>query len=221
MNPIRSLTLSLSLALAAASAMPAAADPAPAAPHEAEAGSPLAMGHLAPMRDTPMKNVDGRDVTIGGAAGKKGTLVLFICNHCPWVKAWQTRIAGAGNSAVPRGIGVIAINPNDPAAYPEDGFEEMKARARQVGYKFPYVVDATSDVARAFGATHTPEAYLFDAQGRLVYHGAVDDNAHDEKAVTQRWLRRAVDAVVSGNRVPAAETKALGCGIKFRRTSSS
>jgi hypothetical protein len=142
--------------------------------------------------------------------------VLFICNHCPWVKMWQPRIAEAGNTALKQGIGVIAVNGNDPVAYPEDEFDVMVRRAKEVGYKFPYVVDATSDVARAFGATKTPEAFLFDAKGVLVYHGAIDDNAKDAKAVKSRWLADAVAAVVAGKPVPVAESKALGCSIKFR-----
>ena len=189
----------------------------PALPSSAAGGAkPLALGASAPMGDVALMNVDGRNMTLRSAAGKKGTLVLFICNHCPWVKAWQSRIAEVGNAAGKRGFGVVAINANDPAAYPEDTFDEMVKRAKSVGYRFPYVVDATSDVARAFGATHTPEAFLFDAQGKLVYHGAVDDNAQDIKAVRSRWLADAVTAVATGKPVAVGETKALGCGIKFR-----
>lgn len=209
MKPIRLL---VPLAIIAASNFAWAADPAPAV---------LALGEPAPLRETRMKNVDGRDVSIASAAGKKGTLVIFTCNHCPWVKMWQTRIATIGNAALDRGVGVIAVNSNDPADYPEDGPAEMKARAKQLGFKFPYVMDETSDVARAFGATHTPEAYLFDASGKLVYHGGVDDNARDAKAVEQRWLHNAVQAVAAGKSVATAETKALGCSIKYREKSSS
>ena len=174
-----------------------------------------------PMTATTLQNVDGKALTLAGAAGKRGTLVLFICNHCPWVKAWQGRIAELGNAALGHGIGVVAINANDPAAYPEDAYAEMVQRAKDVGYRFPYVVDATSDVARAFGASHTPEAFLFDAQGKLVYHGAIDDNAQSPKDVKSRWLADAVNAVAAGKHVAVAETKALGCGIKFRTASAN
>ena len=203
-------TLCASLASLALLAPPAsAADP-----------KPLALGASAPTRDVAMKSVDGRSLTLASAAGKKGTLVLFICNHCPWVKAWQSRMADAGNAAQSQGIGVIAVNSNDPAAYAEDSFDEMVKRAQKVGYRFPYVVDATSDVARAFGASHTPEAFLFDAKGALVYHGAVDDNAQDIKAVKSHWLADAVTAVAAGKPVATGETKALGCGIKFREKTA-
>ena len=226
MNPIR--RLSVALTLLAASATVSAADTPAVAP--TPAASPvaaiavvkaIAIGSSAPMRDTRMKNVTDKQITIASAAGKKGTLVFFICNHCPYVKAWQGRIAAIGNAAITEGVGVIAINSNDPSAYAEDSFAEMQTRAAEVGYKFPYVMDATSDVARAFGATHTPEAFLFDANGKLVYHGGVDDNGQDEKSVKHAWLKDAVDALAAGKAVPVAETKALGCGVKFREKTSS
>ena len=183
--------------------------------------SPLAIGKAAPMRETQMKNVDGQELSIAEAAGKKGTLVVFTCNHCPWVKKWQTRIASIGNAALEQGVGVIAINSNDPAVFPEDDLDEMKARAEMLGFKFPYVMDETSGVGRAFGATRTPEAFLFDAKGKLVYHGTVDDNANDESAVKKPWLREAVESVAAGHKVKVAETKALGCSIKLREKVSS
>ncbi len=176
----------------------------------------LALGDRAPRADVPMKGVDGKEVTLAAARGEKGLLVLFTCNHCPWVKAWEGRIVKIAADAGRRGIGVIAINPNDPAGYPEDSYENMQKRAKDKHYGFPYVVDATSGVARAFGATRTPEAFLFDAQGRLVYHGAIDDNARQPGQVKSRYLADAVTAVASGKPAPVPETKSLGCSIKFR-----
>ena len=177
---------------------------------------PLALGSTAPQRDVPMMGVDGKSVTLAKAATKKGLVVFFICDHCPWVKAWQGRIAQIGNAAMKQGMGVVAINANDPVAYPEDDFTHMVARAKEVGYHFAYVVDATSDVARAFGASHTPETYVFDGKGKLVYHGSVDDNAQDVAAVKSHYLADAVTAVAAGKPVATAESKALGCGIKYR-----
>lgn len=206
----------LALALALALAVPSAAALAQPAAPTAPAPVALALGSGVPMGDVAMKNVDGRELTLAGSAGKKGTLVLFICNHCPWVKLWQPRIAEIGNAALKQGLGVVAINGNDPAPYPEDEFPVMVQRAKELGYHFPYVVDATSDVARAFGATKTPEAFLFDASGKLVYHGAIDDNAKESKKVKSRWLADAVSAVAAGKPVKVAESKALGCTIKFR-----
>ena len=184
-----------------------------------DAAKPLTIGAVAPLKNVKMKSVDGKDVTIASVAGKNGTLVVFTCNHCPWAKMWQTRVAAIGNAALEQGVGVVAINSNDPAEYPEDDYASMQARAKDLGFKFPYAVDATSDIARAFGASRTPEAFVFDAKGRLVYHGTVDDNPRDESAVKDAYLRDAVNAVASGKAVPVSETKSMGCGIKFREKS--
>ena len=176
----------------------------------------LALGQPVPLADTRMKNVNGKELSIADAKGAKGTLVVFTCNHCPWAKAWHSRIVTLGNQSVKRGVGVIAINANDPTAYPEDDFSTMQSNAKKTKMGFPYVVDATSDVARAFGATRTPEAFLFDAEGKLVYHGTIDDNAKQPDQVKARYLEDAVNALVNGKEIALAETKALGCGIKFR-----
>jgi peroxiredoxin len=175
----------------------------------------VSIGDKAPSTNVKMKSVDGSAVSIADVAGKQGTLVVFSCNHCPFVKAWQGRIASVGNAAKTRGIGVIIINSNDPTAYPEDSYAEMQKRSQQLGFAFPYVVDATSDVARAFGATHTPEAFLFDKDGKLVYHGAIDDSKEADQ-VAAHYLQDAIDAALAGKAVPVAETKAIGCSIKFR-----
>jgi peroxiredoxin len=175
----------------------------------------LNIGDKAPSTSVKMKNVDGSDVSIADVAGKEGTLVIFSCNHCPFVKAWQGRIASVGNAAKAKGVGVIIINSNDPTDYPEDNYAEMQKRSQQLGFTFPYVVDATSDIARAFGATRTPEAFLFDKDGKLVYHGAIDDSKEADQ-VSKHFLQDAVDAAVAGKAVPVAETKFVGCGIKFR-----
>ena len=185
----------------------------------AQDNAPLALGSPVPMGDVMMKSVDGHERSIASVAGRKGTLVVFTCNTCPFARGWQDRIAQIGNAAVKRGLGVIAVNANDPEMNAGDSFTEMVARAKQLSLKFPYVVDATSDLARAFGASATPEAFLFDAKGLLVYHGTVDDNMRDPKAVKDPWLREAVDAVAAGHTVATAETKAIGCSIKFRTKS--
>jgi len=187
-----------------------------AAHAEETAPNGIALGDPIPRSLVKMQGVDGRELSIADVRGTKGTLVVFSCNACPWAKAWETRIVALGNAALGRGVGVIVINANDPSVNEEDGYAVMRARARQRKMKYPYVVDATSDVARAFGASHTPEAYLFDAEGHLVYHGAIDDNAHEPAKVKERYLQRAVDAVVAGREVATRETKALGCSIKFR-----
>ena len=178
--------------------------------------SALAVGAQAPMRTHRMRGVDGQQASIASVAGEHGTLVIFTCNHCPWAQAWEARITELGNTYRGRGVGVIAINSNDPEEHPEDGYEEMQRRARAAGMQFPYVVDETSNVARAFGATRTPEAFLFDGRGRLVYHGAVDDNAQQPDQVQHRYLRDALEAAVTSHPIAEPETRFLGCTIKFR-----
>ena len=181
-----------------------------------EAPRALALGKSAPMADVKMANVDGTSLSIADVKGAKGTLVIFTCNSCPWVKAWESRIAELGNAYAKQGIGVIAINANDPAAKPDDDMAPMQERAKSLGLEFAYVMDASSDVARAFGATKTPEVFLFDRKGKLVYHGAIDDNAKAPEKVSARWLNDALVATAAGKAVAVKETKSLGCTIKFR-----
>jgi peroxiredoxin len=207
--------LSLAVLLVAAPFSACAQDAAAPAP------TPLALGSTIPMADTKLKNVDGKEVTLAGEKGSKGTLVVFTCNACPWAKKWEGRLASLGNEAEKKGIGVIAVNSNDPGKNPEDGYDVMQARAKSRSMKFPYAVDGTSDLARAFGASRTPEVFLFDAGGKLVYHGAIDDNADDAKKVAKPYLKDAVNAVAAGKAVPTAQTKALGCGIKYRAKSAT
>jgi len=201
-----------------AAEQPARDQPIQEAPARARS-SPLEPGAAAPMVTRSMRNIDGAQTSIGAVRGEKGTLVVFTCNHCPWAQAWEARLTALGNEYRSLGIGVIAINPNDSERYPEDGFEQMQVRAREAGMEFPYVVDETSDVARAYGATKTPEAFLFGADLTLVYHGAVDDNAHEEDQVEQRYLRDALQALATGATITRSETSALGCSIKFRGES--
>ncbi|MEJ2050661.1 MAG: thioredoxin family protein, partial [Calditrichota bacterium] len=163
-----------------------------------------------------MKNVDGKMVSIVDVRGENGILVIFTCNSCPWAQAWSGRIAQIGNEFQAKGIGVVAINSNDTRGNAVDDYEHMQQEARDLGLRFPYVVDATSEMARAFGASHTPEAFLFNKEGSLVYHGAIDDNAHNPEQVKEQYLRSALEAVVQNSEVPVKETKAIGCGIRFR-----
>jgi peroxiredoxin len=189
--------------------------PAAAAPPPKELDGPLDLGQSAAATDVKMQSVDGRSLSIADIRGSKGTLVVFTCNHCPWAKAWEQRLVELGNSYLEQGIGTIAINPNDPSVYDDDSLESMKKRSEERGMKFPYVVDATSRVARAYGASKTPEVFLFDPSFVLVYYGAVDDNA-EEPAKARPYLKEALDAVVAGKPVEVSQTKAMGCSIKFR-----
>ena len=178
----------------------------------------LALGSKVPaaVAKTKMKSVDGKLVSIADVTGKSGTLVIFTCNHCPFAKDWEQRIVELANTYSGKGIGVVLVNANDPSTHAEDGFEQMQARAKDRGMKIPYVVDETSGVAKAFGASVTPEAFLFDKGGKLAYHGTIDDNRKEPDKVKARYLKDALDAVVAGKSPPVPETKGLGCGIKFR-----
>lgn len=169
----------------------------------------LAIGQPAPMADLMMKNIDGGELSIAGAAGTYGTLVMFSCNSCGSVLAYQDRIAMYLNKFRKAGVGVIVINPNDPAQAEVDGFEGMQQRAKELGFEFPYVVDATSDVARAFGATRTPEVFLFDTDGMLVYTGGIDDSK-DPEQVTETYMADAVKALIAGDEIAVRESRSLG-----------
>jgi len=165
--------------------------------------------------DVKMKNVDGELVSISDAKGEKGTLVIFTCNHCPFVKGWQDVMVELGNGCAEQGVGVIFINSNDPDVK-GDTYEGMQTLAETAGYQFPYVVDETSGVAVNFGAKKTPDVFLFDADGTLVYQGAVGEGGRRPAEGGAIWLKDALEALAAGQAVPLAQTKAIGCSIKFR-----
>jgi peroxiredoxin len=187
----------------------------------AEAGKSLALGAKAPLADTKLKNAaDGKEVTLAKvAAGKKGALVVFTCNNCPFAKAWEERIVALGNTYSKKGVGVLLVNSNDPSLSKTDTLEDTGKRAKDRAMQFPYAQDDKSALARAFGASKTPEAFLFDKDGKLVYHGTIDDNSEDAAKVSKTYLKDALEAVSAG-KVPALqETKSMGCGIKFPKVS--
>jgi hypothetical protein len=161
--------------------------------------------------------VDGTAVDLAVlAAGKRGTLVLFLCNHCPYVVHLRAELGRMANAAVDQGFAVVAINSNDVAAYPEDGPGAMARLARDDGWRFPFLFDRTQEVARAFRAECTPDLYLFDADARLAYHGQFDDSRPSNgKPVTGRDLRAAVDAVAAGRAPPGDQKPGVGCSIKW------
>lgn len=177
--------------------------------------SALDLGTPIPLASHAMPDVDGREWSVTAVSGERGTLVMFICVHCPWVQKWNSRIGALGRAAGEAGIGVIAVNSNDARRVPQDGPAGMKKQSAEHGFAFPYVIDRGSTLARAFGAQRTPEVYLFDAAGGLAYRGTIDDNADDERSVDEHFLRDAITAVAAGRRPEPASTKALGCTIKM------
>jgi thiol-disulfide isomerase/thioredoxin len=161
--------------------------------------------------------VSGRAVGDRDVAGTKGTVVMFICNHCPFVKHVVPEIGRVAADYMPRGIGFVAINPNDQAAYPQDGPEYMKELATSQRWPFPFLFDESQDVARAYRAACTPDFFAFDAQRLLVYRGRLDESRPNSPVeVTGRELRAALDAIAAG-RAPAADQKpSVGCSIKWK-----
>lgn len=186
----------------------------------ARADKPLALGATAPLASTKMKSAtDGKATSIADVKGPKGTLVVFTCNNCPFARAWEQRIVELGNSYAKQGVGVMLVNANDPSIARGDAFDLVQARAKERGMQFPYVVDEGGEVARAFGASVTPEAFLFDKSGKLAYHGTIDDNHQDAAKVQKHYLKDALDATIAGKAPAQAETKSMGCGIKFKKVS--
>ncbi|MCX7985229.1 MAG: thioredoxin family protein [Bacteroidetes bacterium] len=149
---------------------------------------------------------------------KKGVLVAFLCNHCPYAQAIWPRFIRLGAYAQDHGIAVVAINPNINPEYPDDAPEEMVKRIKDWKIPFPYLVDESQNVARAFQAQCTPDIYLFDHTHRLVYHGRIDDNWKDETKVTRHELKEAIDALLNGTQFPPVQYPSMGCSIKWRST---
>lgn len=175
----------------------------------------LELGTSAPAFSLP--EVDGGTVSLEDFAGAPALLVMFICNHCPFVKHVRGELARIGREYAARGVAVVAISPNDPVAYPDDAPERMREEKREAGYVFPYLFDETQEVAQAYQAACTPDLYLFDADRRLVYRGQLDDSRPTNGVpVTGRDLRAALDAVLEGRPVPADQKPALGCSIKWK-----
>jgi peroxiredoxin len=175
----------------------------------------LPLGTTAP--DFDLMNVDGRMVTYASAAGPKGTVVMFICNHCPFVKHVADHLAALGREYMPRGVGFVAISSNDVSAHPADSPEQMVREAEDRGYPFPYLYDETQEVAKAYHAACTPDFYVFDAGRKLVYRGQLDPSRPgSDVPVTGRDLRAAVDSVLAGKPPVADQIPSLGCNVKWK-----
>ena len=167
----------------------------------------------APPFDLP--GVDGESHSLDDYADAPVLAVVWSCNHCPYVQAWEGRMVGLQREYADRGFRLVAVSSNDAEAYPEDSFEAMKARAEAEGFNFDYLYDESQSVLNAYGAERTPEVFLFDRDRKLVYHGAIDDS-RDEEGVTQEYLRDAIEAVLAGEQPSVTETPAVGCTVKRR-----
>ena len=156
-------------------------------------------------------------LTWADCAGEQGTLVMFICNHCPYVKLIADELARLGEEYIPRGIGMVAISSNDAASYPADSPEKMVEEAEKHGYPFPYLYDESQTVARAFDAVCTPDLFLYDSNRLLVYRGQFDDaRPGADRPVTGKDMRQALDALLEGETIDPDQTPSIGCNIKWK-----
>ena len=172
-------------------------------------------------QDFHLKNVDGKMVSLANFKEAKGFIVVFTCNHCPVAKLYETRIAELNKQYAKQGYPVIAINPTDPNAYPDDTWEKMVSYAKERNYSFPYLDDASQRITREYGATNTPHVFVLEkVNGKLVvrYTGAIDDNSDDATQVTKHYVADAVNALLTGQPITVAHTKAIGCGIKMKQS---
>jgi peroxiredoxin len=161
-----------------------------------------------------LPGVDDKEHSLNDYAGKNAVAVIFSCNHCPYVRAWEDRMVQIQADHMNKEVQLVAINANDVSKSPDDSFSKMKERALEKKFNFPYLHDETQSLARAYGAERTPEVFLFDKSFTLRYHGAIDDNYDDPKAVKEHYLRKALDCVLAGKPISIAETKPAGCSIK-------
>lgn len=169
--------------------------------------------------DFNLKNIDGKNVSLAGLKNNKGAIVIFTCNHCPFSVAYEDRIIALNKKYESKGFPVVAINPNDPVKVPEDSYSNMKERAKEKNFTFPYLHDATQEIARSFGAARTPHVFVLTRDGsayKVAYIGAIDNNTDDPQAATQKYVESAVDELLAGKPVTTSFTKAIGCTIKWK-----
>ena len=179
------------------------------------ATAPGALGTSAPSFD--LRGTDGKQHSLASVRGRNGTVVMFICNHCPYVKAVVDKIVRDMSELTGHGVGSIAIMSNDPADYPEDSFDHMKTFAKAHAFTFPYVIDETQEIARAYGAVCTPDFFGYDRDLKLVYRGRLDSSGRSSDPDAPRELFTAMTEVARNGRAPAVQHAAVGCSIKWRR----
>lgn len=172
------------------------------------------------VRDFSLKNTDGKMVSLSGLPNAKGAIVIFSCNHCPYVVKYEDRMVDLGKKYASKGYPVVAINSNDVVSHPDDSYDNMIKRHKKKKFSFDYVFDETQEIAKAYGAEKTPHVYLLQKNGSdwvVKYIGAIDDSPNDPKAVKEKYVENAIDALSAGKEVPVASTKAIGCSIKWKK----
>lgn len=181
---------------------------------EVNAQRSLSIGSEAPMLDHSVEDINGRSITLSQTAQQNGLLVVFSCNTCPMVSRWEDRIKALANSARLNNIGMLVLNPNERIRDRGESLSDMKRRATKQTYNFLYAMDKDHVIADAFGATKTPEVFLFDGSMKLVYKGSIDDNANNASAVKNQYVEDAIQALASGNEVRTTNSAPKGCPIK-------
>ena len=169
--------------------------------------------------DFKLKSVSGGTLSLAESNTTKGAIVVFTCNHCPFSRAYEDRVIELDKKYDVQGFPVIAINPNDPTSYEEDSFDNMKARAKEKNYPFPYLSDDSQVVTKAFGATRTPTVYVLKRDGdkmTVQYIGAIDNNSQDVASVSKRYVEEAVSNILAGKPVVTNFTKSVGCAIRWK-----
>ena len=170
------------------------------------------------VEDFKLKNIDGSWIQFSDFAGDGGAIVVFTCNTCPYAQLYEDRLIKLNDQFSGQGFPILAINPNDPKMKPGDSFEAMQQRSADKGFTFPYVFDAEQTIFPRFGATRTPQAYVIDSEMKLRYSGAIDDNPQNGADVSINYLENAIAAVKAGNDPDPLTVKAIGCGIKARKS---
>ncbi len=169
--------------------------------------------------DFVLKNVNGEKVSLRRMTEAKGFILIFTCNSCPYSVAYEDRIIALHEKYADKGYPVVAINPNDSGKQPKDSFEKMQERAKEKGFTFPYLLDETQEIAKAYGATRTPHVFLLDKKAdglKVAYIGAIDNNTQNAKAADKKYVEDAVENLLAGKSVSTTQSKAIGCTIKWR-----
>lgn len=181
------------------------------------AASPIENGYTVgdQATDFKLKNVDGKMISLADYKNAKGFIVIFDCNTCPYSKAYNQRIIALDEKYSSKGFPVITINANEGAG---DSYENMIRISKKKNYQFPYLIDETQEVAKVFGATNTPHVFVLNKNLKVAYIGAIDDSPRHETGVTKRYVEDAVDALMNNKAVSVTKTKAIGCGIKWKRS---
>ena len=171
------------------------------------------------IEDFSLMSVDQEMISLANYEDAKGFIIIVSCNTCPWVKRYEDRMIALHEQYASQGYPVVAINPNDPNRSPGDSFEAMQDRAKEKAFPFAYLYDETQEIAKALGATYTPEAYVIEKTDRgmvLKYHGAIDDGPRDPNEVEEKFVEQAVNQLLEGNTPSRTRAKGIGCSVKYR-----